>query len=299
MKYLLSAVFLLLGVFVNSSFSCTLAGKVISIFDEDEYIFIGDVVGYTPAVKSTNAESEGYGLIVKVKESVYLPKTPKSYFEVFPLDLYADCSQGGVEIDYLKKKFPINSEIRVIAKESAYFYDKAVTKNIRLENSQGEIGQISLNFDNGQRLTSSKSIFDYKNLKSTDSDAYAGDSVVDFEIRKDLLRLKNTTLQKETNLILDRLIYAPAGKSLAFYELLKNYAASEAEANRYYEMQLKMTDSRIFAQYVAYQQTLSELVNLGYQRKAAEKALETSLGEGVELTVSKLLKRSLQILSEK
>lgn len=43
---------------------------------------------------------------------------------------------------------------------------------------------------------------------------------------------------------------------------------------------------------------LSALVNLGYQRNAAEKALQESAGEGTELTVQKLLRSALQRLAK-
>lgn len=43
---------------------------------------------------------------------------------------------------------------------------------------------------------------------------------------------------------------------------------------------------------------LSALINLGYQRPAAEKALNTATKEGTESTVQKLLRRSLQILAK-
>jgi Holliday junction DNA helicase RuvA len=42
---------------------------------------------------------------------------------------------------------------------------------------------------------------------------------------------------------------------------------------------------------------LSALVNLGYQRNAAEKALTQALKEGTEASVQKLLRRGLQILA--
>jgi Holliday junction DNA helicase RuvA len=42
---------------------------------------------------------------------------------------------------------------------------------------------------------------------------------------------------------------------------------------------------------------LSALVNLGYQQKAADKALKKAVQEGTELSVQKLLKRGLQILA--
>jgi len=43
---------------------------------------------------------------------------------------------------------------------------------------------------------------------------------------------------------------------------------------------------------------LSALVNLGYHRNAAEKALKQAAGEGTEMTVQKLLRRSLQLLAK-
>ena len=43
---------------------------------------------------------------------------------------------------------------------------------------------------------------------------------------------------------------------------------------------------------------LSALVNLGYQRGAAEKALNQAMKEGTEISVQKLLRRSLQILAK-
>lgn len=43
---------------------------------------------------------------------------------------------------------------------------------------------------------------------------------------------------------------------------------------------------------------LSALVNLGYQKAAAEKAVKQAVQEGTEVTVQKLLRKSLQILAK-
>ncbi|MGE3467713.1 MAG: Holliday junction branch migration protein RuvA [Pyrinomonadaceae bacterium] len=43
---------------------------------------------------------------------------------------------------------------------------------------------------------------------------------------------------------------------------------------------------------------LSALTNLGYQRPAAEKALKQSAQEGTEMSVQKLLRRALQVLAK-
>lgn len=47
-----------------------------------------------------------------------------------------------------------------------------------------------------------------------------------------------------------------------------------------------------------FEDSLSALLNLGYQRAAAEKALRTATSEGTEVSVQKLLRRSLQILAK-
>lgn len=47
-----------------------------------------------------------------------------------------------------------------------------------------------------------------------------------------------------------------------------------------------------------YDDAVSALVNLGYQRAAAEKALKQAMQEGTELSVQKLLRRSLQLLAK-
>ena len=48
----------------------------------------------------------------------------------------------------------------------------------------------------------------------------------------------------------------------------------------------------------AFDDALSALINLGYQPKAAKKALRTAIDEGCEMTVQKLLRRGLQLLAK-
>lgn len=47
-----------------------------------------------------------------------------------------------------------------------------------------------------------------------------------------------------------------------------------------------------------FEDALSALVNLGYQRPAAEKALKQAAQEGIEISVQKLLRRALQVLAK-
>lgn len=47
-----------------------------------------------------------------------------------------------------------------------------------------------------------------------------------------------------------------------------------------------------------FEDALSALINLGYQRNAAEKAVKQAAQEGTEMSVQKLLRRSLQVLAK-
>ena len=47
-----------------------------------------------------------------------------------------------------------------------------------------------------------------------------------------------------------------------------------------------------------YDDAVSALTNLGYQRAAAEKAINQAMQEGTEMSVQKLLRRSLQLLAK-
>jgi hypothetical protein len=170
-KYIFAIVFSL-TFSVYHSYGCTLAGKSLSKFDQTEYIFIGEVTGYTEpfnfneseagnsleAVSSTSLnktsnlnKSKASGLIVEVKESVHLPQIPKEHFEIFPYILHADCSVGGKTKEELAKDFPIHSEIQVIAKEAIWLRNFMPNGNIKLEERPGELSNMSLNFDENNK----------------------------------------------------------------------------------------------------------------------------------------------------
>jgi len=58
------------------------------------------------------------------------------------------------------------------------------------------------------------------------------------------------------------------------------------------------SDGRAITGESNFDDALSALVNLGYQRAAAEKALQAAVKDGTEISVQKLLRRSLQILAK-
>jgi hypothetical protein len=297
MKRLFFLIVFALVVFAETIFACTLVTKPIGKLDETEYVFIGEVAGYTEPVESAKLKSGAYGLIVKVKEQVFLPKTPKTHFEVFPIELWSDCSESGTQIGNLKKHFPLYAEIRVIAKEAGILPNNLADGNIRLEVRPGESSSIVLNYNKkGQRLTSADSVYDYKAFDYERAESGSETGLPNFEVRKDLLRLSRAKNHEEVTKILDKFIYAAPFSDISFSEVLKNYILNEAEYDFYLETELKTNSPESFEQYKAYKGARAELIKAGFTPDAAEKALGKALAEGTKVEKQKLFERSLQIL---
>ena len=310
-------VVILMLFFAEGVFGCTLSGKPLSNFDDTEYIFIGTVIGYTKpaqfdvrnATNSVEPISMTYmdgtskpttkttGLIVKVNESVYLPKNGTE-FEIYFFDLWADCSIGGVASNTLEDRFPINTEIRVIAKESIFLTDPP-TGRIRLEDRPSESGQVVLNSDRySKKLTSGTSQFEYKTYDFDVNKSYSYNSLPDFEIRKDLLRLKRATIQKERDLILDRLLDIPVNGYVDLHKIFYLYAVTESEAKRYYETYLKTKDPEAYEAYKVWEKAVDDLSKFGYQRGAIERAMEIAFKEGTFLGDKNFLQKCKEILAK-
>ena len=149
-------------------FACTM-GKGPSAYNDAEYVFFGEIVGFTAPVESDKLEGEAVGLIVKVKESVYLPKEPKTYFEIFPIELRSDCSERGASLEELKGRFPFGAEIRVISREASLLPTNESGERIRLENRPDDFGSsLALNGNGrGDRMSTADSVFDYRTFKYT------------------------------------------------------------------------------------------------------------------------------------
>lgn len=291
--------------FVQSSLACTLLVAPLSKFDKEEFIFIGKVTGYTSEVSSLGSARansfKAYGLTVKVKESIFLPETPLSDFEVFPIALFGDCSLGGSTLNELKKEFPAGTEVRVIAKRATLFSQPVDANIIRLEDHPNNLGSISINTDEkGWSITSAVSVYDYTTFDfEKDREVPVKYSLDSFEARKDLLRLRNASTQAERNLILERLLSVPFVDDLDLYTVLKNYAVNDAEADRYYEANLKTFDPKFYSQYMAVKNARLELLKRGYTREEVEEALKKAMGDGPGFTVEAIVRTALKYLPKK
>lgn len=301
MKLIPVLIFILFSFF-QTAYPCSLIIDEIGKFDRTEFVFIGEVVGYTKPVKFKKAKKDAFGLVVKIKEKVYLPRTLIQHFELFPLGLRADCSLSGAKLRHLKFDFPVGSEIRVIAKQAKILPKSTSDKRIRLEDRPGELGGIALNrYSHGRKMSSPSSIFDYKSHSfDSNKDSDSKYLLPAFEIRKDLLRLSKTKKQKERNKILDRLLFAPGSSFLDHSLLFDNYTSSKAESRRYFEKQLKLSNPEFYKnEYLPVKYVLNELSRLSYSKKIAEDALGKALERGGKIGRDSLLKLCLEILKKK
>jgi hypothetical protein len=305
MKNLILAALLCAVCFIQTGFGCTLITTPIAKFDDGEFIFIGKVTGYTDVVDSPPGKSrkafQTYGLVVDIKESVFLPETPKSHFEIFPINLFADCSIGGFRPENLKKGFPAGSEIRVIARKAEIVPQSADKNVIRLEEYPGTLSSITLNTDeNGRGITSASTVYDYGSYNfREDGQSLLRHNLPSFEARKDLLRLRNSASRKERDSILERFMKISYVDDLDFYTVLKIYAASEAEADRYYETNLKTFYPEGYTQHITLKNARIELAKMGYKSEDIEKALHKAMDDGVEFTVEAIVKGALKYLPAK
>ncbi len=200
------------------------------------YVFIGEVVGIVKATKNEVGENRmnAEGVKVKVTENIYSPQTA-SYFEVFPLSLYPDCSSQG-QIG-LEKVFPLGSQVRVVAFDATIYKKQSTADStIRLETSFYNHGRLVRNDLNKTLRVTASSVFDYsvfsieKPTSAEEINEYESKiSLLRFELQKDLARLTQTKKQSERLNIMRRLVVYPFPYELAFRTLAHTYLKSGKE----------------------------------------------------------------------
>jgi hypothetical protein len=216
------------------SFGCSLGLQPVRDFDRNEYIFIGEVIGIAGPFETRKFHPQAWGLKIKVTDPVNLPQSPASYFEVIPYELWADCTIKGSSEESLLQDFPTGSKVKIIARRSNLLPHKLNGGHIRLEILPGSLGSISRNYtdESSRPLTSSQSVFDYKAYRrifpseyteAARESLYAQSALPEFEMRKDLQRLRNSTDQDQRIIILERLIYYPECCDLDFDRIIKKY----------------------------------------------------------------------------
>jgi hypothetical protein len=304
----LMAFFFLLS-FAELALGCSLVLNPVSKFDREEFVFIGKIKGYTDANASkataNNPSFKTYGLVIQIKESVFLPETPPSgQFEVYPIVLFSDCSLGGTKIDGaygLRETFPVGAEIRVIARRSAIMPDSANKNIIRLEDVPGGSSSVTVNTDeDGRSVASAGTYFDYSNYDvERGRNSHSMHNLPSFEIRKDFYRLHKAASQPERNVILERILGAREPSDIDLLGVLKTYTLREADADRYYEVHMKKFDPEFYDEYMGVKNARLELLRRGYKAEDVKKAMDTAMSESAGFTAEEIVKGSLKYLPPK
>jgi hypothetical protein len=187
-------------------------------FDTTEYVFIGRVVDVVGPLRTDIVVGDAYGLLIKAEQVVSLPDSSIDCFEVFSYGITPSCTPEGRSRTFLSDAFPIGSEVRVIAKRSRFFPSTQSGDTTRLDAwllNGGSHGSIARNLND---ITSATSVFNYR--KSSE----AGRELIQFELRKDLLRLKNARSLREKMIILRRLMQS---RSRWFLRVLEAHVSGE------------------------------------------------------------------------
>ncbi|HEX9961278.1 MAG TPA: hypothetical protein VGB00_10120 [Pyrinomonadaceae bacterium] len=223
MKKLLSV---FVSILLTSSivFACSIAQMPqppISAFNHKLYVFVGEVVGHTEIIKSNvNPENstgsdkflgEGRGIKIKPVEVINLPEPAGDYLEFFKFGVTSWCAP---QINDLSR-LPVGTRVRIIAYETSLLPNRSPENKIRLESKIFD--RFSMIGKESDLATTTDSVFDYKNRKSTQAkirqsgidDWSSFDDFVFMEISKDLLRLEKAKSKKERYAVLERLLYAP------------------------------------------------------------------------------------------
>jgi hypothetical protein len=261
----LGSVATILALSTLAVFACQVAPYKPSKFDPTEYVFIGEVTGYTESIDfernrppySDLLQDESLkrtnGLLVKVTDVVYIP-TKQSEFEVFVYGMGSGCESLGRTLERLKNDFPIGTEVIVVAQEAFQIPKKSASDGIRLE----------INFPRGifeptlSKITPN-SVFDFSKVAPKKKEWLNRFTRGAFEVRKEMLRLDNATDAVEKKNILSRLL------SMDYQaDLIDLYGLAT-----YYSSSLEFGESQV----------IEKLVNNGVKRSHAQEFLKCSRSE--------------------
>jgi len=243
---IISAVLITVFIFIPSpAKGCSIVVSTPIKFDSTEYIFIGKVIKYIGPFESDSLKKKFYGLLVEIVDPIYLPKTPAKYFEIIEYSLGSDCVLSSYDLKTLEIRYPVNSHIRVIAKDTKFLPNEIDPENIRLDLNPYNNPHISIDYPDITELHSSHDLkYDYRYMNEDSSKnfllshkwiteknkyEYLGSlgGLGDFELRKDLYRLaslKDTTAKIE---ILKRLAYYRSYNQITAKKLVPRYIKNE------------------------------------------------------------------------
>jgi hypothetical protein len=198
--------------YAHTGLACSFITEPIVKFIPLEYVFFGEVVGFVGPIKSNRILRDAWGLKLKVTHGFHLPNKSGDYFEVYPLGLTNACEKTGTSQESLKSFYPFGSKVRVVGFEATQFDSKSADGTIRLSLTEMNGGLVARNDINDGFDSAVESVYDYKQDETHTRAAQDKASVFyyysrlgDFELRKDLIRLRDAKKESERYAILKRL----------------------------------------------------------------------------------------------
>jgi hypothetical protein len=184
-----SAVLLLMLGGAWQSTGCSLISIPPVEVSPDEVVFTGRVV---EVVEHGQGSAALWGIRVMVVESILSPGRPAADYIVFPFVLSFDCSKNPVSKDWLLKEYPIGVSVWVVG--NRFESDNSGRLWEAWEGSGSYMARNST-----RPLATGRTIFDYQDNPNA--------FLAEFELRKDLLRLKGSRTPREKERILRRLAF--------------------------------------------------------------------------------------------
>jgi hypothetical protein len=193
-------------LFGRVSSSCSIAVKPFEAVREEEFVFYGEVVGYSstaiPFCRAADDRdcSKAWGLLVKVVEPIHLPKGSTPLIEVYEFGLGADCSSLPSS-ERRVRTVAVGTPVQVLGRalrEKPETIDAGKSKIDVSDWGGGSILPISRT-KSLRKLTNHK--HDYSCFFSYMNEAKGRE----FELRKDLWRLESAKSQASSAEIIARI----------------------------------------------------------------------------------------------
>ena len=212
MRLRLLLIFSILGLlWPGRGSGCDLIVKPPIDVDPEEFVFIGTVIELAESPGQGPEKEPNVSVRVRVRESILRPQwaKPSEKYVVHPYAVGIDCAKNHKSKQWILKDYKPGTEVWVIARK----LDSGSDIDLEVWECDG-----AYMMPNSKPPTSARAVSDYRKIK---------DSVLpEFELRKDLLRLRRSSNDREREKILMRLAFYPGyrwqGQEARFEALVKS-----------------------------------------------------------------------------
>jgi len=221
--------------FLSAAHACLPRVPKYKVFNPEEYVFYGKVIGYvqTPGwycgISGEMLCPDGWGLRLAVTDMVSMPNPAIKEVDVFTFGLGADCSEKGMSREWVGGA-PLGAQFMVVAKR---WQGSSTSGVIRLDASdyKGNIlAPLPLNADTAALSRAEMSYIAHP-------DSRDAEQRIRFELRKDLTRLEKDNSPEARKRTLARLAGAgwfgdstPDSPDQAYTAAVRKYVSDEQTA---------------------------------------------------------------------